>query len=42
MTQHTLEAQTLEDQRTMRRLAIVIGCFALATAAMAIVIGIVA
>ena len=31
MTQHLLEEHTLEDQRTMRRLALVIGGFIVAT-----------
>ena len=35
MTQHLLEEHTLEDQRIMRRLAIVIGGFIVATAVMA-------
>ena len=35
MTQHLLEEHTLEDQRIMRRLAIVIGGFIVATIAMA-------
>lgn len=42
MTQHVLQEDTLEDQRTMRRLAVVVGCFVAASAAMAIVIGVVA
>ena len=41
MTQHLLLEDTVEDQRTMRRLAVVIGCFVAATAALAITIGIV-
>ena len=40
MTQHLLEEHTLEDQRTMRRLALVIGGFVAATMIMAIVIGV--
>ncbi|MEM1111448.1 MAG: hypothetical protein AAGI11_06025 [Pseudomonadota bacterium] len=35
MTQHILEEHTLEDQRTMKRLGIVIAIFVLATAVMA-------
>ena len=41
MTQHLLLEDTVEDQRTMRRLAVVIGCFIAATAVMAITVGIV-
>jgi hypothetical protein len=41
MTDHVLREDTLEDQRTLRRLATVIGCFIAATAAMAVVIGVV-
>ena len=40
MTQHILSEDTVEDRRTMRRLAIVIGCFRAFTAAMAVGIGI--
>lgn len=39
MTQHTLESDTLEDQRTMRRLATVIGGFIVATAILALAVG---
>ena len=39
MTQHLLPEQELEDQRTMRRLAAVIGLFVLATAIMAVTVG---
>ncbi len=39
MTQHVLQEHTLEDHRTMRRLAIVVGCFLAFTAAMAVGIG---
>lgn len=39
MTQHTLEEDTLEDQRTMRRLAAVIGGFIVATAILALAVG---
>lgn len=42
MTQHVLQEDTLEDQRTLRRLAAVIGCFVAASAAMAIIIGVIA
>lgn len=35
MTQHVNPQHTVEDQQTMRRLAIVIGCFIAATAVMA-------
>jgi hypothetical protein len=41
MTQHVLPEQTLEDQRTMRRLATVIGAFIAGTAIMAITVAIV-
>jgi hypothetical protein len=40
MTEHLLSEQTLEDQRTMRRLALVIACFIAFTAAMAVGVGI--
>ena len=39
MTQHLLQQQTEEDQRTMRRLGTVVGAFILATAVMAIMVG---
>lgn len=39
MTQHLLEEHTLEDQRTMRRLATVIGGFIVATAVLALAVG---
>ncbi len=39
MTQHTLPEQTQEDQRTMRRLAAVIGAFIVATAILAVSVG---
>lgn len=42
MTQHMVPEDTFEDQQTLRRLAIVVGCFVAATAAMAVVIGVVA
>lgn len=41
MTQHLRPEDTREDVRTLRRLAMVIAGFLLATAAMAVVIGIV-
>ncbi len=41
MTQHLIQEDTLEDQRTMRRLAAVTGCFIAASAAMAVIIGVV-
>ena len=39
MTQHVLPEDTFEDQRTMRRLATVIGIFVACTAIMAVVVG---
>lgn len=42
MTQHILPEHSLEDQQTLRRLAAVIGCFVVAAAAMALIIGLVA
>jgi Na+/H+-dicarboxylate symporter len=42
MTTHYLPQDTLEDRRTLRRLGLVIACFMLATAALAVTIGIVA
>ena len=41
MTQHLLEQHTEEDQRIMRQLALVVGGFVVATAAMAIIIGVI-
>ncbi len=41
MTQHLLQEHELEDQRTMRRLFAVIGCFVAATATLAVAIGLV-
>jgi hypothetical protein len=41
MTQHALPEQTLEDQRTMRRLVIVVACFVVFTATMAVGIGVI-
>jgi hypothetical protein len=40
MTQHAQPEQTREDQRTMRRLAIVVACFIAFTAAMAVAVGV--
>jgi len=40
MTQHQLMEDTLEDQRTIHRLAIVVACFIAFTAAMAVGIGV--
>ena len=39
MTQHILEEDTQEDTRTMKRLATVIGAFIVATAVLAISVG---
>lgn len=41
MTQHILPSDTADDQRAMRQLFAVIGCFAVATAIMAVTIGLV-
>jgi hypothetical protein len=41
MTQHTLPEQTLEDQRTMRRLSLVVAGFLAFTAAMAVSIAVI-
>ena len=41
MTQHPLQAQTDEDQRIMRRLAIVVGGFVVFTAVLALSVGLV-
>ena len=41
MTQHILQEHTEEDQRIMRRLATVVGGFVVATAMLALIIGIV-
>ena len=41
MTQHLLEQHNEEDHRIMRHLAYVVGGFVVATAAMAIIIGVV-
>ena len=40
MTQHILKEHEDEDRATMRRLAIVIGAFVLATAVLAVAVGI--
>ncbi len=40
MTQHLLQRDTDEDRRTMRRLGTVIGLFILATAILAVSVGI--
>ncbi len=40
MTQHLLPEHTLEDRRTMRRLAVVIVGFLAFTAAMAVAVGV--
>lgn len=42
MSQHVVQKDIVEDQRTMRRLAAVIGCFAVAATAMAVIIGVIA
>lgn len=41
MTQHTLQQDTDEDRRTLRRLGTVIGGFILATAIMALTVGLI-
>lgn len=41
MTQHMLPEQADEDRRTMRRLATVVGLFFVATAVMAIAVGVI-
>ncbi|MFU8763500.1 MAG: hypothetical protein ACNA7T_03195 [Haliea sp.] len=41
MKHHTLQEDSVEDQKTLRRLGAVIGLFCLATATMAVVIGLV-
>jgi hypothetical protein len=40
MTQHVLKQHEDEDRTTLRRLATVIGCFVLATAVLAVAVGI--
>jgi hypothetical protein len=39
MTQHALKEHEIEDRTAMRRLAAVIGCFAIATAVLAVAVG---
>jgi hypothetical protein len=39
MTQHLSPEDTAADKRALRQLAIVIGCFAVATALLAIAVG---
>ena len=41
MSQHVMQQHDIEDQRIMRRLAIVVACFIAATVAMAIAIAVV-
>ncbi len=41
MTEHMLQEDTIQDQKTLRRLGTVVGLFCLATAAMALAIGLV-
>ena len=41
MTQHLLPADTDADRRAMRRLATIIGCFIVATAIMALTVGLI-
>jgi hypothetical protein len=41
MTQHVLQEHTYEDQRAMRRLAIVVGCFVAFTIVLAVGVGLV-
>ena len=41
MTQHILEEDTREDARTMKRLGTVIGAFIVATAVLAISVGLI-
>ena len=41
MTQHMLPEQADEDRRTMQRLATVVGLFFVATAVMAIAVGVI-
>ena len=40
MTQHILPEDTFEDQRIMRRLAIVVGCFIAFSVALAVGVGV--
>ena len=39
MTQHIMQEHEVEDRATMRRLGLVIGSFVIATAVMAMVVG---
>jgi hypothetical protein len=41
MTQHPSPADTIADQRIMRQLATVVGCFIIATVAMAVAVGLI-
>ena len=41
MTQHLLPEDTAADKRAMHQLATVIGCFILATAVMAVTVGLI-
>jgi hypothetical protein len=41
MTHHMLQDDVIQDQKTLRRLGLVVGLFSVATAAMALVIGVV-
>lgn len=41
MTQHLSTVDTLADQRIMRQLATVIGCFIVATAVLAVSVGLI-
>lgn len=40
MTQHLLPEDTAADRQAMRRLATVIGCFVIATAVLAVAVGV--
>lgn len=41
MTQHLSPQDTLADKRAMRQLAIIVGCFIVATAIMAVTVGLI-
>ncbi|MEM8659350.1 MAG: hypothetical protein AAGF35_00570 [Pseudomonadota bacterium] len=41
MTQHILAADTLADRQIMRQLGIVIGCFVVATAVLAVSVAVI-
>jgi len=41
MTVHPSSADTIADQRIMRQLATVVGCFIIATAVMAVAVGLI-